>query len=244
MAKAENKSTQSEYTHLSPFFNDISYLLSRGSVIRSTIFFRKSDPKFSADYTFQQLGNKSFLLAGYEGRNETGHTFNIRRTVNEASQLSLQVQAGIRKAASDFMLTRNFLYHYASIQPQYLIQPDPKKRVSVNAQLENKSGTAGDAAFHSRNYSCGAETQWELDHAQWFKAEVKLAYISLQGDASGPVLYDALNGLQEGKNATLALGWRKTLSNNLQLSLNYNGRKSEAKPMVHAGNMSIRLLFN
>jgi len=244
MAKAESKSTQSDYAHLSPFFNDIAFLLSRGEVVRSSIFFRKSDPKFSADYTYQQLGNKSFLLAGYEGRNEMGHIFNLRKALNDATQLSVQLQAGIRKAASDFMLTRNFLYHYSSVQPQYLIQPDPKKRLSVYAQLENKKGNAGDAAFQARNYSCGAETQWELDNAQWFKAELKLAYISLQGDAAGPVLYDALNGLQEGKNATLALGWRKTLSNNLQLSVNYNGRKSETKPMVHAGNMSVRLLFN
>jgi hypothetical protein len=84
----------------------------------------------------------------------------------------------------------------------------------------------------------------EAKNGQLFKSEVKYIRIQFEGDATGPVVYDALGGLQAGNNLTIACAWRKTINQNLQLSLNYNGRKSDGRDIVHAGNMSVRLLFN
>ena len=111
-------------------------------------------------------------------------------------------------------------------------------------ELAIRSGNASETTFNARSLSLGADGQVEAKNGQLFKSEVKYIRIQFEGDAAGPVVYDALGGLQAGNNLTIACAWRKTINQNLQLSLNYNGRKSDGRDIVHAGNMSVRLLFN
>ena len=45
--------------------------------------------------------------------------------------------------------------------------------------------------------------------------------------------FEMLEGLQLGKNITWKLGFQKNMSNNIQISINYNGRKSEEKSKLY-----------
>ena len=52
-----------------------------------------------------------------------------------------------------------------------------------------------------------------------------------------------LEGLQVGSNITLKVGFQKNMSKNLQLSISYNGRKSEENRAIHTGSMQMRAFF-
>jgi hypothetical protein len=52
-----------------------------------------------------------------------------------------------------------------------------------------------------------------------------------------------LEGLQNGKNVTWKIGFQKNMSNNVQLSINYNGRKLENNQTIHTGGMQLRAFF-
>jgi len=39
------------------------------------------------------------------------------------------------------------------------------------------------------------------------------------------------------------LGFQKNMSNNIQISINYNGRKSEENKAIHTGSMQMRAFF-
>jgi hypothetical protein len=52
-----------------------------------------------------------------------------------------------------------------------------------------------------------------------------------------------LEGLQVGQNTTWRIGFQKNMSNNIQISINYNGRKSENNKAVHNGSMQMRAFF-
>jgi hypothetical protein len=95
----------------------------------------------------------------------------------------------------------------------------------VLGELAVRSGNASETTFNARCLSLGADGQVEAKNGQLFKSELKYIRIQFEGDATGPVVYDALGGLQAGNNLTLA--W-----------------KSDGRDIVHAGNMSVRLLFN
>jgi len=244
MSRAERKSTYGGLEHISPLYENEAFLVSAGNVFRGTLFFRKSDPNFSADFTSQKVMNKAFLLSGFETRIEQSHTMNFRKAILETTQVLLQLTSGSKQTFSDFLATRNFTSTYITATPSFAFQPTNNKRFAVLGELAVRSGNANETTFNARSLSLGADGQVEAKNGQLFKSEVKYIRIQFEGDATGPVVYDALGGLQAGNNLTLACAWRKTINQNLQLSLNYNGRKSDGRDIVHAGNMSVRLLFN
>ena len=244
MSRAERKSTDSGMEHISPLYTNDEFLVSAGNVFRGTLFYRKSDPNFSADFTSQKVMNKAFLLSGFETRIEQSYVMNFRKSVEASTQFLLQGTSGSKQTSSDFLTTRNFTSTYVTATPSFAFQPTNNKRFSVLGEYANRRGHASESSFHAQSISFGADAQVESKNGQLFKSEFKYIRIQFEGDATGPVVYDALGGLQAGNNLTLACAWRKTINQNLQLSLNYNGRKSDGREIVHAGNMSVRLLFN
>ena len=60
---------------------------------------------------------------------------------------------------------------------------------------------------------------------------------------SSPLLFDMLEGFQIGTNYTWTTGYQQSFKNNLQISINYEGRASETSKTVHTGNMQVQLLF-
>ena len=52
-----------------------------------------------------------------------------------------------------------------------------------------------------------------------------------------------LESLRPGTNFTWNLGYQRNLSENLQISIQYNGRKSEDNDAIHAGGVEVRAFF-
>ena len=52
-----------------------------------------------------------------------------------------------------------------------------------------------------------------------------------------------LNGLRPGKNFTWELSYQRNLSNHLQVSITYTGRRSPDVPVVHLGGAQVRAFF-
>ncbi|MFM1771272.1 MAG: hypothetical protein RLZZ71_414 [Bacteroidota bacterium] len=244
MSRAERKSTYGGIEHISPLYTNDEFLVSAGNVFRGTLFYRKSDPNFSADLTSQKVMNKAFLLSGFETRVEQSFVVNFRKAMESSTQLLFSFTSGSKETSSDFLATRNFSSTYITATPSFAFQPTNNKRFSVLAEYGNRKGDASESKFQAQSLSVGADAQVEAKNGQLFKSEFKYIRIQFEGDATGPVVYDALGGLQAGNNLTLSCAWRKTINQNLQLSLNYKGRKSDGREIVHAGNMSVRLLFN
>ena len=52
-----------------------------------------------------------------------------------------------------------------------------------------------------------------------------------------------LEGLQPGTNFTWQINIQKKMANNIQLTLNYNGRKSVDVKTIHTGGIQLRAFF-
>ncbi len=61
--------------------------------------------------------------------------------------------------------------------------------------------------------------------------------------ANSPLAYEMLEGLKTGKNYTWSVGYSRTLANNIQLTLTYDGRQSPGVKTIHTGNAQVRAFF-
>ena len=73
----------------------------------------------------------------------------------------------------------------------------------------------------------------------------KISYIKINftGIEDSPVGYAMLEGLQNGNNILWNLNYDKKLSQVLQLTISYEGRKTGDAPVTHVGKLQMRALF-
>jgi hypothetical protein len=67
--------------------------------------------------------------------------------------------------------------------------------------------------------------------------------ISFNSSTNSNIGYIMLDGLQAGKNYTWKLSLQRKLGNNMQLNFMYDGRSSKGSPVVHTGNVQLRVFF-
>ena len=74
---------------------------------------------------------------------------------------------------------------------------------------------------------------------------LKADYIQIQfnGTQNTSLAFEMLDALKIGQNITWGATYQRTLSNNLQISITYDGRKSDGTKIVHVGGASVRAYF-
>ena len=94
------------------------------------------------------------------------------------------------------------------------------------------------------------QTTWlaELNRTipQKGQVRIRLDWVELRysGTPSSPLAYELMGGLQSGKNLITELQWSRVFMDNIQFSLQYNGRWSEQLPaMIHTGTVQMRAFF-
>jgi hypothetical protein len=76
--------------------------------------------------------------------------------------------------------------------------------------------------------------------------QATISYVQIRfenGSAQSPLAYEMLEALLPGSNWTWNLNWQQKLFNGLQLTVSYDGRKSESQRTVHLARMQVSALF-
>ena len=81
--------------------------------------------------------------------------------------------------------------------------------------------------------------------ANTYSIDVSLSYVNINfsGKANSPIEYDMLEGLKNGKNYLWNVIYTKRLAKNIDLTINYEGRKTGISPVVNVGRAQIKATF-
>jgi hypothetical protein len=90
----------------------------------------------------------------------------------------------------------------------------------------------------------GLEARLNQVNKRTFTANVKYINIFfLNGDVNSPLGYDMLESLRPGNNFTWQVNMQQKLTNGLNISLNYEGRKAQNQAKVHIGRVQVSAVF-
>lgn len=238
-------SGQADFTVFNPTQGTVrdTQLISTSSTFRNTVYFNRTSPIFSTEYTYQINQGKTLLASGFDGRLQEYHE--VKPQVNIARQFLLEVlgQKGRKLIAADYTSGRNYDLQYEYIQPSVAYQPNTYFRWTVGGRYTEKQN---DPSLGNESAFLG-ELNTEFKYNQPEKGSLiggfKLIQINFDGNPNSALGFEMLEGLKNGRNYTWNLGYQRSLSKNLQISIQYNGRQSENSKTIHSGGMEVRAFF-
>lgn len=218
-------------------------LISQSSSIRNTFFFNRTSSKFGVDYTYSEQTSKTPLTSGFEERENTAHIMRLRYNFTAKYGAVLEQETGTRLSGSDFLEGRNYSIDYISLKPTFSYQPSTSFRANLSGTYTSKENDPNLGGEEAEIVDFGADLRLSKIEKGTYFVQINYITIDYVGAVNNSLSYEMLEGLQNGQNITWAAGVQRNLGQNLQLSLTYNGRKSEDTRSVHTGNVQVRAFF-
>jgi hypothetical protein len=218
-------------------------LLSTSSSVRNSLFFNRTSNIFTAEYNFQNAQSKTLLASGFDARENRYNEVSTRLNISRIFSIEYAYQRGDKLVNADYVAGRNYDIAYFHHQPTFSYQPNTKFRWSLEGKYTEKKNNAelGDErAFLSE---LGTSIKYNQAEKGSLQANFKSVNIVYKSDSNTPLGFEMLEALKPGVNYTWTVGYQRSLSNNLQISIQYTGRKSEANKAIHSGGMEVRAFF-
>ncbi|MDX2362493.1 MAG: hypothetical protein QNK23_16920 [Crocinitomicaceae bacterium] len=222
--------------------NDTS-LISTNSNFRNTLFFNRTSSIVGAEYTFHDVRSKTLLASGFDSRMNSYHELSFRWNIKRKFTIKLSGKIGEKQARADYTSGRDFRLDYYFVEPSFIFQPGTKFRVTLDGRISEKRNHGDLGGERSQVYEIGTTfkfNQPEKGSLQGGASILRIVYDGIQNSALG---FEMLEGLKPGVNYTWTIGYQRSISKNLQLSVLYNGRKSEGNKVIHSGGMEVRAFF-
>jgi len=218
-------------------------LLSTASNIRNTLFFNRTSSSIGIELTYQDTRSKTLLASGFDSRQNTYNEVSLRCNIKKVFTIEVIGQKGIKITEADYTTGRNYYLNYYFVKPSLIFQPTTTFRATLNGRYSTKKNApqfGADQAIVKELGSSFKYNQTEKGSLNGTLTAVNIRYTGVQNSALG---FEMLEALRPGLNFTWNLGYQHSVSKTLQISLQYNGRKSENSRMIHSGGMEVRAFF-
>ncbi len=230
-------------------FNPFKYgitdtaLVTLSTTILNTISFNRFSSKWGVDITNLRNNGKSLLTYGYETRRLNDWQSRWRWNISRSLQFTLNAKKGVNALYTPQFANRNFELSIYNAEPNLVFISGTTFRVSGGYKFEQKKNLPVYGGEKSVSNAVNIESKYNILQSSSITGKFTLNSINYDFPANTTVSYIMLDGLLPGKNYLWSLGLNKRLANNLEISLQYDGRKAGTSRTVHLGRAAITALF-
>lgn len=244
--RIDRKSIESDLAKAyNPFLaeTDDSTLVTLNSSFRNTLFINQLSPVFGLDLTYQDARNKALLVNGFDARTTIFKEARLRWNMSKEFSWNLAYKDGIKKSSSQYFSSRDYSITYYEAEPKLNYQPNTAFRASVSFRYTEKKNRQELGGQKAELQDYGAEIKYNVLQKGSLNVKANFIRIKFDGTQNTSLAFEMLDALKTGQNITWGVAYQRTLSNNLQLSLTYDGRKSEGTKVIHTGGAQVRAYF-
>lgn len=241
--RIDRETTQESFeSSLNPFANNLEDegLVSLNKNIYSSLFFNRTGYKYGVELKYEDKSNKTLLSNGFDSRENELFGVNLRYKIKQFL-VKWENEKGEKILTSNYLSSRNYSLNYWKTSPTLTFQ----KGINFNwdfvySYSEKRNKLAGDFASLS---TLGTTVKYTIVSKLNISSSFNFVAIGYTGTNNSSLEYEMLEGLKKGNNFTWELLLNKRVAKNLDLTLNYNGRKPEGINTIHAGTVQIRAFF-
>lgn len=245
LRKESKNLTDDIWKGLNPFENNIddTLLISASSSFRNTVFYNRTSTIFGTDLTYDRNASKTLLTNGIESRRLERLIMNTRLNFSRSYGLQQMLEAGRKQNHSEFFSERDYDLELFTTESRFNYQPGTDWRISFIYEYKLKKNRLQQTVEFSEQHRGGTEIKFSKVQKGIITAKFNTIRIVYNGKENSSLAYEMLEGLTKGINYTWGLNIQRTLSGFLQLTLNYEGRKTENNKPIHTGGVELRAFF-
>ncbi len=240
------KSTDDSFNgRFNPFERDIENqdLIFARNGLRSTFFYNRSGRGLGGDFTYGANQSKQLISRGIDSRTTREMLLNIRYHINREVSLTGRLSRGEKRNASEFQENRNYTIEHSELRPGIIWQPTSNVRLSSTIGMIKKENIAAETDEFSKIQEAQIEGRWSQGIQNALSASFSFTRIEFTGEENTASAYELLNALRPGDNLSWQFNYNQKLISGLQISLGYEGRKSQERPLIHMGRVQVTALF-
>jgi hypothetical protein len=228
-----------------PFNKNIndSVLVSINSAFRNTLFFNRTNAVFGMDVNYQKSNNRILLVNGFDTRLIEIIGVKIRWNINQVFSFFLVSNMGNKKSSSEFLQSRDYNILYYETEPTFNIQTNNMFRIGLFYKYTDKQNTAGILNEKTILHKMGTELKYNILAKSSMVGRFTYIKADYNSDENTSIAFEMLEGFNSGENYTWNISYQRNLSDNLQLNVNYDGRKSASTKTIHVGTVQLRAYF-
>lgn len=230
-----------QFNPFSKTLNDTS-LITLYSFLTNTLYFNRTNNTWGLDVTHRLNNSKSLLNYGFESNARRNIDIKGRWNLNKSFTTTITNKLIRNQLTTPSFANRNYLVEEVAVEPSvsYIYKSD--FRVSLIYTYDTKDNKVG-LKESAKNNQLAAEVRYNALSSGTINGRFSLNNISYVGNPNSTVGYILLDGLLPGKNYLWNLELTKRLAGNIELNLQYEGRKPGDNPTVHTGRASVRAIF-
>lgn len=222
--------------------NDTS-LIALNYITGNTLSYNRFSTRWGADITNVSSFSKSLLTYGLETLKRNDWTVKARVNIQKVYTITLQQKFSSNSLSTPSFTNRNYNIQSLETSPQFTYTAGTKFRVNVSydfSQQKNEAQYGGEKAVSN---ALMGEVKFNSFSNASLAGSLTFNNISFTGQTNTTISYIMLNGLLPGKNWLWGLSLTKRLINNLEITVDYNGRKPGNARTIHTGTMGVRALL-
>lgn len=214
----------------------------------NAISFNRFSTKWGIDLSNLRSTGRSILTYGLETRRLVDWTGKIRWNITRKIGFDIVGKKGQNILLTPSFSNRNYELETYSAEPRISFIRGTSFRLQFSYKYDNRKNleplnAQGYGAERSIINSLITESKYNILNSASINAKFTYSSIDFTGSSFSPASYIMLDGLVPGKNFLWTIDFIKRLSNNIELNVQYEGRRAGETRTVHIGRMSLRALF-
>ena len=241
LVERKNIRSSNEF-NLNPFEGSSENVLGQNNSFRNNLYFNRGKQKHSTTYSYLTNSVKNLLSIGSQENNLRSHQLQYMHLFKKSWLLQLNGSTGTSESISDNYATRNYFINSYELAPKISYLFSKNASLDVFYEFKNQENTINlmEKAIQNK-----FGTSFTFNSEKGFSINGEYAYYdnNFIGNATSPVGFQMLKGLQNGKNGVWRLLLQKNITQYLDVNVNYQGRKSETSNTIHIGSVQLRAYF-
>lgn len=222
------------------FMND-SRLVNLNASLRNTFSYNRSNPHFGADYILQKNWSKVLLVNGADQREIIQHIIRLRWNPVSTFMILPLIEKGRKANNSEFFPSRNYSIDVSAFETAFQYQLDLKIQMKLSYRFSAKENLL--SFEENQSHEIKLESLYSVPANLQLNAQLRYLQATYNAPVNTSIAYEMLDGLYPGRNLSWTLQIQKSLPNNLEITVNYNGRVSEGRDVIHTGGIQARSYF-